>query len=1024
MRKYEKKVFLIGALFSMICLWTFGAKASERREILDSGKCGENLTWTLYEGDNLWENILEISGTGDMYNYESTGDWDEYIPDPETPPWYDYLEDIISINITNGITSVGNFAFEGAHSVSKIELPETLRTIGKGAFGVCNAVPEIHIPDGVTFIDEYAFYNGSSLTEVYIPSSLANIPVSAFEGCGSFTIYGNKGSYAEKFAWQNGIPFLEPGEEPAPPIEGQLGQGKCGDNLDWVVTTGGLLKISGTGEMWDRPSSRNTPWRKFIYDIVDVTMEEGITSIGDNAFGDLYRLSKVKIPNSVRRIGQYVFDGASIDEIILPNGIQEIGDYAFSNSGIDEITIPDSVIRIGKGAFEYTGLWEVTMSANMIQIDDGAFYDCLNLIEVTIPGADTIIGKGVFEKCPENLIIYGVSGSLAESYASENNHIFKLLSEKIPPIEGQIGSGNCGGNSSWLLKEDGTFIISGNGEMDNYNNTSSCPWERYKNKIQEVTIESGITSIGESAFSDCSNLVKVSIPASVNKIGKRAFSECSSLNYINLPIGVKVLEDFVFSGCRNLTGVEMSGISMINQYAFSGCSSLKEINIPEGVTTISSGAFSSCERLESVRIPSTVRDIQDFAFSYCTELKQISLPTGIVRIAQYTFSHCENLKEVFIPKTVKEIEGHALEECIRIEKIEIPDGVESLGDYAFGYCENLKIVKIPKSVTQFKGFVFPGCDDLTIYGYQGSAAEIYANNMEIPMVFIDEGETPESPSTEPEIPSTEQPETQAPTPETPTTETQTPETPATDNLIINKPTNNTPSVTQPSTETQDEKNFKSLPEKNKIYKAGNAKYIVTRAIDKNGTVSFVGTNNKKLASVTIPNTIKINGYIFKVTKISKSAFKNNQYLKKVKIGSNVQVIESKAFANCKKLMQVTLGSRMTTIGDSAFQNCTALKKVTIPSRVTTIGKSAFRGCTKLTSVVMGSRIKKIGIYAFYGDKRLRNVTVKSTILKSVGKQCFGKTYDKVIVKVPKKKLNNYRKLLKNKGLSKDALIKK
>lgn len=115
-----------------------------------------------------------------------------------------------------------------------------------------------------------------------------------------------------------------------------------------------------------------------------------------------------------------------------------------------------------------------------------------------------------------------------------------------------------------------------------------------------------------------------------------------------------------------------------------------------------------------------------------------------------------------------------------------------------------------------------------------------------------------------------------------------------------------------------------------------------------------------------------------------------------------------------------------TIGKYAFKGCTKLKKLSIGKNVTTIENQAFSGCTALTAVVIPEKVKKIGIQAFCGDKKLKTITIKTKKLtaKTVGKKAFSGIYAKAVVKVPKSKLNAYKKLLKSKGIGSKAVYKK
>ena len=203
--------------------------------------------------------------------------------------------------------------------------------------------------------------------------------------------------------------------------------------------------------------------------------------------------------------------------------------------------------------------------------------------------------------------------------------------------------------------------------------------------------------------------------------------------------------------------------------------------------------------------------------------------------------------------------------------------------------------------------------------------------------------------------------------------------------------------------------------------------------------------------MAIPDTVTINGVKYKVTSIAANAFSGITSLTKVTIPASVTKIESKAFYNCKKLKTVTFSgnSGLIEIGDGAFQKCSALTKISIPAKVKKIGKNAFNGCKKLktvsissksqlteigdsafynctvmTKITIPNKVKKIGAKAFYNCKKLKNITIKSTVLSSVGKNAFKNIYKKAVIKVPKKKLSAYKKLLKGKGQKKTVKIKK
>ena len=207
--------------------------------------------------------------------------------------------------------------------------------------------------------------------------------------------------------------------------------------------------------------------------------------------------------------------------------------------------------------------------------------------------------------------------------------------------------------------------------------------------------------------------------------------------------------------------------------------------------------------------------------------------------------------------------------------------------------------------------------------------------------------------------------------------------------------------------------------------SSNVTYRVTKDNATSKEVEFV-IANAKTDKVVIPATVTVGNIVYKVTSISDDAFNNNKYIKSVVIGSNVKTIGESAFQNCKKLTSVTMGKNVTTIGAKAFYGCSALTSVKMSSKITKIGSQAFYKCTKLKSITIPSKVKSIGKKAFYGCKNLKKITIKTTKLNknNVGSKAFKGINSKATIKVPKKKLSSYKKMLKAKGVSSKAKISK
>ncbi len=133
-----------------------------------SGTCGENVTWTLVDG------VLTISGTGAMDNY-SWGD----------APWYDMADAITSIEVGDGVVSIGDHAFRGLTNVESAALAYSVESIGEYAFAECSQLQSIDIPDSVESIGDCAFQNCSNLRTITLPTGITSIGMSAFNGCTS-----------------------------------------------------------------------------------------------------------------------------------------------------------------------------------------------------------------------------------------------------------------------------------------------------------------------------------------------------------------------------------------------------------------------------------------------------------------------------------------------------------------------------------------------------------------------------------------------------------------------------------------------------------------------------------------------------------------------------------------------------------------------------------------------------------------------------------------------------------------------
>ena len=331
------------------------------------------------------------------------------------------------------------------------------------------------------------------------------------------------------------------------------------------------------------------------------------------------------IPASVTSIGDYAFYNCSgLITIDIPEGVTSIGNCAFSCcSGLTAIDIPEGVASIGKGAFSgCSGLTTIDIPASVTSIDDNSFLGCSGLTMIDIPKGVTSIGSQAFSDCNGLTAI-----DIPEGVTSIGNYAFQgcsgLTAIDIPASVTSIGEGvfwGCSGLTAidipegvtsigeltfaWCCGLTSIVVASGNSVYDSRNNCNAI-----------------IKTSDNSLVSGCKNTV---IPASVTSIGNYAFSHCSDLTAISIPEGVTSIGVYAFWNCSGLTAIDIpASVTSIEHYAFFLCSSLTAINMSEGVTSIGNGAFSDCSGLTAINIPASVTSIGIYAFGNCNSLADI-----------------------------------------------------------------------------------------------------------------------------------------------------------------------------------------------------------------------------------------------------------------------------------------------------------------------------------------------------------------------------------------------------------------
>lgn len=276
----------------------------------------------------------------------------------------------------------------------------------------------------------------------------------------------------------------------------------------------------------------------------------------------------------------------------------------------------------------------------------------------------------------------------------------------------------------------------------------------------DITIPSSldgrpVTSIGDSAFKNCSGITGVNIPETVTSIGHSSFLGCISLKSITIPKSVKTIGLYAFHDCSDLTSVNLqTGLTVISEEAFSGCVSLTAITFPDGLTTIGNAAFSGCSNLKNITIPKSVTDISRTSFEGTPwlasktqifviagdnvlirfngsekdryEAYDLTLPNSIKHIGRSLFREDRFIRSVKIPSSVADIGGSAFYGCTGMTSVTIPQGVKTIGSSAFYECKNLKEISLPDSLKTIGTSAFCACSGLTSITIPKNVKEIGA----------------------------------------------------------------------------------------------------------------------------------------------------------------------------------------------------------------------------------------------------------------------------------------------------------
>ena len=351
---------------------------SAAAETIDSGKCGENVTWTMDS-----EGTVIISGTGAMQDFTRSVGENSTIGGN-----FAGQDNVRKIVIRDGVTSVGSYAFLSFSNLEEVSIAGSVKKINEGAFWNCQSLKKVHMEEGMETIGEFAFQFCSQLTEVNIPNSVKTIDIAAFNQCTELSNVNIPASVTEIGSWAFYLTKWQMAKQAQDPlvivngilIDGETCKGK-------VVIPDTVKKIS---ECAFNECSEMT----------GVTVPKSIDTISYGAFSECIKLNEVTIPGWIKNVEDYAFESCvELKSVTISEGVQEIGEYAFCNcTKLKNITVPESVTKIGKESLGY-------------------YYD----------------EKTEESRKLEGFTITGYKGSAAQKYAQDNGIKFVTLKKQGEP---------------------------------------------------------------------------------------------------------------------------------------------------------------------------------------------------------------------------------------------------------------------------------------------------------------------------------------------------------------------------------------------------------------------------------------------------------------------------------------------------------------------------------------------------------------------------------------------------------------
>ena len=757
----KRKIILLSCIIaSLLLIFAFGitASAEETTEatsaptIVASGSCGDNVTYTL-DSDGL----LTINGTGDMYNYSSYYE--------SHSPWSG--ESYENIVISDGVTSIGDYAFADSSYLTSITIPDSVTSIGYRAFYGCTGLTSITIPDSVTNIGHDAFRNCTGLTSITIPDSVISIGDRAFDLCYRLTVTKapfdivKRGVFASSQC--KSVSLNSIGQW----CSYDFTDDSYFDNVENLYLNGELVTNVLISDDYDKITADTFKNIRCI-EKFEIDKNSTVYKLGINGELRLIDGTLIAYPNAIKSLRiengfeldslQYM---TNLESVSIAADVEEIPEGAFKNCvalkeitvdegnenycAVDnvlysktmrrlyvypackpgtEFTVPSKVVRFLPYAFANNKhLEKFTIPDTVTIVDEHLFYNSTGLKEITLNSNIKTIGDYAFSGCSvlkkinyNANQITSLSSTIFENSGNGGHGITVIFGDNISTVPSNIFYDNSANVKDVYIGSNATSI----GSYAFYNCTS----------VKNVHVGEKVTSFGSYAFYNCNDIEKVYI-TDIEKWLSSSFSNNTSNplryakelyvnneKYDTLKLdktGSVSINSYAFYGFSGLSSVDIKGSSVyINDYAFTG-SGLKNLTLTSdnGITVRDS--FENCTSLGKVSLKAgTSINIYTSAFSGCVSTKTVSLTADdTISVGSSAFSGCIAINTVSLTAddTIT-VGSYAFSGCTSLASVNISDASGTIGSSAFNGCSALNSLRIGNGITSIGSSAFKGCSSL------------------------------------------------------------------------------------------------------------------------------------------------------------------------------------------------------------------------------------------------------------------------------------------------------------------------